>query len=168
MNEELQWCFAKSLAGHDKETVYIIKKMDSEYAYLTDGKNKLIDSPKKKKIKHIQVIKKKDSNLESKHNNHISIQNEDIKKAIESSAKELGIEVPEDEVDKLVAMMQKVSKVDVNVDALKKQAGEIYNKLKDAGIDLSNVDTKGLAQKIGDFFANIFEAIVRFFSGLFG
>ena len=91
-----------------------------------------------------------------------------IKKAIESSAKELGIEVPEDEVDKLVTMMQKVSKVDVNVDALKKQAGEIYNKLKDAGIDLSNVDTKGLAQKIGDFFANIFEAIVRFFSGLFG
>ena len=56
MNEELQWCFAKSLAGHDKETVYIIKKMDSEYAYLTDGKNKLIDSPKKKKIKHIQAI----------------------------------------------------------------------------------------------------------------
>jgi hypothetical protein len=93
---------------------------------------------------------------------------EDIKKAIESSAKELGIEVPEDEVDKLVTMMQKVSKVDVNVDALKKQAGEIYNKLKDAGIDLSNVDTKGLAQKIGAFFANIFEAIVRFFSGLFG
>ena len=92
----------------------------------------------------------------------------DIKKAVESSAKELGIEVPEDEVDKLVTMMQKVSKVDVNVDALKKQAGEIYNKLKDAGIDLSNVDTKGLAQKIGDFFANIFEAIVRFFSGLFG
>ena len=78
MNEELQWCFAKSLAGHDKETVYIIKKMDSEYAYLTDGKNKLIDSPKKKKIKHIQVIKKKDSNLESKHNNHISIQNGDF------------------------------------------------------------------------------------------
>ena len=72
------------------------------------------------------------------------------------------------QVDKLVTMMQKVSKVDVNVDALKKQAGEIYNKLKDAGIDLSNVDTKGLAQKIGDFFANIFEAIVRFFSGLFG
>lgn len=27
MNEELQWYFAKSLAGHDKETVYIIKKM---------------------------------------------------------------------------------------------------------------------------------------------
>ena len=71
-----------SIASARHVAVYIIKKMDSEYAYLTDGKNKLIDSPKKKKIKHIQVIKKKDSNLESKHNNHISIQNEDIKKAI--------------------------------------------------------------------------------------
>ena len=34
MNEELKWCFAKSLAGHDKGTVYIIKDIDSVYAYL--------------------------------------------------------------------------------------------------------------------------------------
>ena len=75
MNEELQMVILqKLLQDMTKKTVYIIKKMDSEYAYLTDGKNKLIDSPKKKKIKHIQVIKNKDSNLESKHNNHISIQ----------------------------------------------------------------------------------------------
>lgn len=82
MNEELKWCFAKSLAGHDKGTVYIIKEIDSVYAYLTDGKNKLIDSPKKKKIRHIQIVKHKDSNLESKHKNHVSIMNEDIKRAI--------------------------------------------------------------------------------------
>ena len=39
---------------------------------------------------------------------------------------------------------------------------------KDAGIDFSKVDTKGLAEKVGDFFANIFNAIKDFFSGLFG
>lgn len=82
MNEELKWCFAKSLAGHDKGTVYIIKDIDSVYAYLSDGKNKLIDSPKKKKLKHIQIIKQKDSNIESKHNNQANIMNEDIKRAI--------------------------------------------------------------------------------------
>ena len=82
MNEELKWCFAKSLVGHDKGTVYIIKDIDSVYAYLSDGKNKLIDSPKKKKIKHIQVIRQKDSNIESKHKNHAVIMNEDIKRAI--------------------------------------------------------------------------------------
>lgn len=82
MNEDLKWCFAKSLAGHDKGTVYVINHIDSVYAYLSDGKNKLIDNPKKKKIKHIQIIKQKDSSIESKHKNHISIMNEDIKRAI--------------------------------------------------------------------------------------
>lgn len=82
MNEDLKWCFAISLAGHDKGTVYVIKNIDSVYAYLSDGKNRLIDSPKKKNRKHIQMIKKKDSNIESKHKNHISIMNEDIKRAI--------------------------------------------------------------------------------------
>ena len=65
-------------------------------------------------------------------------------------------------------MLKKVSEVDIDVDAIKEQASEIYNKLKDAGIDFSQVDTKGLAEKVGDFFANIFNAIKDFFSGLFG
>ena len=47
-------------------------------------------------------------------------------------------------------------------------AAFIYNKLKEKGIDLANVDTKGLSEKIGDFFGNIFTAIANFFSGLFG
>lgn len=92
----------------------------------------------------------------------------DIRDAIESASRSLGMDIPDSEVDKLVDMMEKVSKQDVDVDAIKKQAGEIYDKLKDAGIDLTQVDTKGLAEKIGDFFANIFEAIVDFFKGLFG
>lgn len=92
----------------------------------------------------------------------------DIRDAIRSASNSLGLDIPESEVDKLVDMMEKVSKEDVDVDAIKKQAGEIYDKLKDAGIDLADVDTKGLAEKIGDFFANIFDAIVDFFKGLFG
>ena len=64
--------------------------------------------------------------------------------------------------------MEKVSKVDVDVDAIKEQAGAIYDRLKDAGVDLGNVDTKGLFEKVGDVFANIFQAIVDFFKGLFG
>ena len=62
----------------------------------------------------------------------------------------------------------KVSKVDIDVDAITEQASDIYNKLKDKGIDLSDVDTEGLLDKVGGFFANIFEAIVDFFKGLFG
>lgn len=92
----------------------------------------------------------------------------DIRDAIRSASNSLGLDIPDSEVEKLVDMMEKVSKEDVDVDSIKKQAGEIYDKLKDAGIDLGNVDTKGLTEKIGDFFANIFDAIVDFFKGLFG
>lgn len=92
----------------------------------------------------------------------------DIRDAIESSARSLDIDLSEDDVENLVDMMEKVSKEDVDVDSIKEQAGEIYDKLKDKGIDLANVDTEGLVEKVGDFFANIFQAIADFFSGLFG
>lgn len=91
----------------------------------------------------------------------------DIKDAIEASADALGLDLSDDDVDKLTDMMMKVSKADIDVDAITEQASEIYNKLKDKGIDLSNVDTGGLLEKVGDFFANIFEAIADFFKGLF-
>ncbi len=93
---------------------------------------------------------------------------DDIRDAVESSAEALKINIKEEDVEKLTAMLKKVSEVDIDVDAIKEQASEIYNKLKDAGIDFSKVDTKGLAEKVGDFFSNIFNAIKDFFSGLFG
>lgn len=92
----------------------------------------------------------------------------DIRDAVEAAARSLDLNLSDADVEQIVDMMEKVSKVDVDVDAIKEQAGEIYDRLKDAGIDLGNVDTKGLAEKIGDFFAKIFNAIVDFFRGLFG
>lgn len=92
----------------------------------------------------------------------------DIRDAVEASARSLDIDLSSEDVDQIVDLMEKISKVDIDVDAIKEQAGAIYDKLKDAGIDLGNVDTKGLFEKIGDVFANIFEAIVDFFKGLFG
>ncbi len=93
---------------------------------------------------------------------------DDIRDAVEASAEALKINIKEEDVEKLTTMLKKVSEVDIDVDTIKEQASEIYNKLKDAGIDFSKVDTKGLAEKVGDFFANIFNAIKDFFSGLFG
>ena len=48
---------ASSKAGHDKDKVYIIIKEDTEYVWLADGKLKTVDQPKKKRKKHIQIIK---------------------------------------------------------------------------------------------------------------
>lgn len=47
-----------SKAGHDKGQFYIILNSDLKYVYLIDGKQRLIDSPKRKNKKHIQKVSK--------------------------------------------------------------------------------------------------------------
>ncbi|MCR4674173.1 MAG: hypothetical protein K5675_04115 [Lachnospiraceae bacterium] len=49
--------FAKSLQGHDKNKIYVVLKEDENFVYLINGKEKTTDKPKKKKLKHIQIIK---------------------------------------------------------------------------------------------------------------
>ncbi len=48
---------AWSRAGHDKDKLYVIIKTEGEYVYLSDGRLKPVERPKKKKCKHIQVRK---------------------------------------------------------------------------------------------------------------
>ena len=74
--------FASSLAGHDKATVYIIMKEDDDNVYLADGRLKTVDNLKKKKKRHIQIIKKQDAVIKSKITNNQTVTNEDIKYAI--------------------------------------------------------------------------------------
>lgn len=75
--------FAVSLAGHDKGEMYVIIKEDSEYFYLSDGNLRPLDKPKKKKKKHIQLVKSGvDETLMDKLQNAKPIYNEEIKFAI--------------------------------------------------------------------------------------
>lgn len=48
---------AKSMAGHDREKIYMIKEVCGEYVYLVDGRLRQLEHPKKKKRKHVQIIK---------------------------------------------------------------------------------------------------------------
>lgn len=47
---------AVSRAGHDKDTLYLVLESDGEFLWLADGKRRLLETPKKKKRKHVQVI----------------------------------------------------------------------------------------------------------------
>lgn len=48
---------AKSLAGHDKDKIYVILMLDDTFVYLVDGKYKTLENPKKKKKIHVQLIR---------------------------------------------------------------------------------------------------------------
>ena len=49
--------FAKSLSGHDKNQIYLVKEKDDRYVYLVNGTTKTLSAPKKKNVKHVQLIK---------------------------------------------------------------------------------------------------------------
>ena len=82
--------FAKSKAGHDKEEIFIIINKEEEYVYLVDGKSRILDKTKKKKIKHIQVINQIDEELQRKLETNLILRDEDIKRAIKSYKQKIG------------------------------------------------------------------------------
>lgn len=69
--------FAYSIAGRDRDKIYLIIREEKDYVWLADGSTKTLNNPKRKNKKHIQIIKKHDckTGLEF-------ITNEQIKRAI--------------------------------------------------------------------------------------
>ena len=49
---------AVSLMGHDKGRLYlVVKVIDPEFVLVCDGKVRKTDNPKKKRFKHLKIIK---------------------------------------------------------------------------------------------------------------
>lgn len=45
---------AQSKKGHDEGRLYLITKIENEFAFLCDGKYRLISNPKKKRLIHLK------------------------------------------------------------------------------------------------------------------
>lgn len=48
----------KSCYGHDKGRYYAIVKIENNFVFISDGKSRKIQKPKKKNIKHLKLTKK--------------------------------------------------------------------------------------------------------------
>lgn len=82
--------FAVSKAGHDLGQMYVILKEEEDMVWLADGRLKTVSSPKRKKKKHIQIVKTGlDEVLVNKIKNQQPISNEEIKYAIKCRNKEV-------------------------------------------------------------------------------
>lgn len=76
---------AWSRAGHDKGKLYMILRIEEDYVFLADGKQKTIKNPKKKKQMHVQPIYQIPKELETA--DMESIKNEEIKYVIKCHVK---------------------------------------------------------------------------------
>ncbi|NLZ52719.1 MAG: RNA-binding protein [Thermoanaerobacteraceae bacterium] len=74
---------AKSVAGRDKgRFMIVIDIIDENYVYIVDGDLRRVENPKKKKIKHLQLLNKKVDFIADKLVKKRKISNDDVKKAL--------------------------------------------------------------------------------------
>lgn len=73
---------ARSKQGHDKGELFLIIKEEELYVYLADGKSRTLEKPKKKKKKHVQIIKKRPLGIPQNGEEGFCLRNEDIKRVI--------------------------------------------------------------------------------------
>jgi len=83
---------------------------------------------------------------------------ESIRKVIEEGAAQLGLTLTENEIDTIISLMKKISELDLDIDSMKKQAGELFDKLEEMGVD---------KEEAKNFFQKIIDAITDFFNELF-
>ena len=73
---------AISKAGHDKDSWYVVLEIKGDKAELVNGKNRPLDRPKEKKLKHIQPVNCVPEILQEKLKTGKAWTNEEIKRAL--------------------------------------------------------------------------------------
>ena len=71
-----------SKCGHDKGKAFIVTEIEEDFLYLTDGKSRKMDKPKKKKTKHVQNTNYYDDELKTKIENGEYLLDADFVKAL--------------------------------------------------------------------------------------
>ena len=82
----------------------------------------------------------------------------EIMSAVDDSCKELDIKLSDESKQKIVDVMSKISKLDLDMSTLKTQVKDLYNKLSKI-----EIDTDGIWNKVCNFFSKVAD----FFQGLF-
>lgn len=84
---------------------------------------------------------------------------EEIEAVIDDTAKEMDIELSEEDREKIRSLMEKIGQLDLDVSSLKAQAKELYQKLDEMNIDISDEQVQGLLSSIASWFGNLWETI---------
>lgn len=82
-----------------------------------------------------------------------------IEAVINDTAKKMNIQLSEEDKAKIAGLMEKIGSLDLNVDALKEQAKDLYQKLEDMDIQISGEQVKGVLATIISWFEKAFDTI---------
>ena len=80
---------------------------------------------------------------------------QEIGEVIDEAANQLNVNLSEEDRQKIEDLMQKISNLDLNVDQLREQAKDIYNKLEDMGLTLD----EGFFTRLKNWFLSLIDRI---------
>lgn len=84
-----------------------------------------------------------------------------INEAIDEACDKYGVTLSDDERQKIVDLLLKITSLGIDLSGLVDYAASLYNSFKNGG------SSSGIMASIGNFFGNIFSAIGKFFKNLF-
>lgn len=72
----------RSDAGRDRGKLFCVLAVQGEYLLLADGKSRKVESPKRKKRKHVLFVAADDTRLSEKIKNEEKITNSELRRAL--------------------------------------------------------------------------------------
>lgn len=84
-----------------------------------------------------------------------------IQEVLSEACNKFEITLSDSEKERITSLMQKIGSLDLDMDSLLKQAGSIYDSLKEME------SSSGILSRIAAFLKNLLEAVIQFFKGLF-
>ena len=80
--EARQGLIVRSKAGRDAGDLFIILRLEDQFAYIANGDRRKVDCPKKKKLKHLQLTGVSSEFIESKLISGAKITNNEVRIAL--------------------------------------------------------------------------------------
>lgn len=71
-----------SLAGRDKGQLFFVVDTDGDYVLIADGKGRKLETPKRKKRKHIQKVLQADTRVAEKIRNGDKVLNSELRREL--------------------------------------------------------------------------------------
>ena len=72
----------RSDAGRDKGKLYVVLAVEGEYLLLADGKSRKVESPKRKKRRHVLFVAEDESRLSEKIKGEERITNSELRRTL--------------------------------------------------------------------------------------
>ena len=79
----------RSDAGRDKGKLFVVLAVEGEYLLLADGKSRRVESPKRKKRKHVLFVAAEETRVSGKIKNNEKVTNSELRRTLAAYREEV-------------------------------------------------------------------------------